>query len=64
MSPKGKLLMRLKHLWNEGKRWLVCGLQAVEGRMKTWTEPAPDRAIKGVVPATLVIQGEIRIGVV
>jgi hypothetical protein len=56
--------MRLKHLWNEGKRWLVRGLQAVEGRMKTWTEPAPDRAIKGVVPATLVIQGEIRIGVV
>jgi putative transposase len=41
--------MRLKHLWNEGKRWLVRGLQAVEGRMKTWTEPALDRAIKGVV---------------
>ena len=39
----------LKHLWNEGKKWLVRGFQAVERRVKTWTQPAPDRAIKGVV---------------
>jgi hypothetical protein len=41
--------MRLKHLWNKGKQRLVHGLQAVEVRMKTWTQPAPDRPIKGVV---------------
>ncbi len=41
--------MRLKYLWNKGKRWLVSGFQAVDKRVKTWTQPAPDRAIKGVV---------------
>jgi hypothetical protein len=29
--------------------WVVRGLEAVEGRVKTWTQPAPDRPIKGVV---------------
>ena len=41
--------MILKHLWNKGKPWVVRGLEAVEGRVKTWTQPAPDRPIKGVV---------------
>ena len=41
--------MRLKYLWNKGKQWLVRGLQAVDQRVKTWTQPVPDRAIKGVV---------------
>ena len=41
--------MRLKHLWNEGRQWLVRGLEAVETRVKTWTQPAPDRPVKGVV---------------
>jgi hypothetical protein len=41
--------MHLKHLRNEGKQRLVRGFQAVEAWVKTWTEPAPDRAIKGVV---------------
>ena len=41
--------MRLKYLWNNGKQWLVHGLQAVDKRTKSWTQPAPDRAIKGVV---------------
>ena len=41
--------MRLKYLWNKGKQWLVRGLQAVDQRIKSWTQPAPDRAIKGVV---------------
>jgi hypothetical protein len=41
--------MHLKHLRDEGKQQLVRGLQAVEAWVKTWTEPAPDRAIKGVV---------------
>jgi hypothetical protein len=40
--------MRLKYLWNNGKQWLVRGLQAVDQRVKSWTQPAPDRAIKGV----------------
>ncbi len=42
-------MMRLKHLWNKGKQWLVHEFQAVERRVKAWTQPAPDRAIKGVV---------------
>ena len=41
--------MCLKYLWNKGKPWLVRGFQAVDKRVKTWTQPAPDRAIKGVV---------------
>lgn len=41
--------MHLRHLWNEGKNWLVSGFQVLERRVKTWTQPAPDRAIKGVV---------------
>ncbi len=41
--------MILKHLWNQGKPWVVRGLEAVEGRVKTWTQSAPDRPIKGVV---------------
>jgi putative transposase len=40
--------MILKHLWNEGKQWVVRGLEAVEGRVKTWTQSAPDRPVKGV----------------
>jgi hypothetical protein len=41
--------MRLKYLWNKGKQRLVHGLQAVDKRVKSWTQPAPDRAVKGVV---------------
>jgi hypothetical protein len=41
--------MHLKHLWDEGKKWLSCRFQAVERRVITWSQPAPDRAIKGVV---------------
>ena len=41
--------MHLKYFWNKGKQWLVRGLQAVNQRVRTWTQPAPDRAIKGVV---------------
>jgi putative transposase len=41
--------MHLRYFWNKGKKWLVRGLQAVRRRIRTWTEPAPDRAIKGVV---------------
>ncbi|MBN1450516.1 MAG: hypothetical protein JW963_05820 [Anaerolineales bacterium] len=41
--------MNLKHLWNEGKPWVARGLEAVEVRVKTWTQPASDRPIKGVV---------------
>jgi hypothetical protein len=26
--PKGRLLMHLRHLWNQGKKRLVCGFQA------------------------------------
>jgi hypothetical protein len=38
-----------KHLWNTGKQRLVRGFQRVETRVKTWTQPAPDRTIQGVV---------------
>ena len=41
--------MHLKYRWNKGKQCLARGLQAVDKRVKTWTQPAPDRAIKGVV---------------
>jgi hypothetical protein len=41
--------MRLKYFWNKGKQWLVRGLQAVNQRVRTWTQPAPDHAIKGLV---------------
>ena len=46
---KGKLLMHLRYLWNEGKNWLASWFQVLERRVKTWTQPAPDHAIKGVV---------------
>ena len=41
--------MILKHLWNKGKPWVVRGLEAVEGRVKTWTQPAPDRAYESAL---------------
>jgi putative transposase len=41
--------MHLRHLWSVGKKWLVRGFQAVERRAINWTQPAPDRAVKGVV---------------
>lgn len=41
--------MRLKYFGNKGKQWLVYSLQAIEEQVKTWTQPAPDRAIKGIV---------------
>jgi putative transposase len=41
--------MHLRYLWNEGQKWLARGVQAVESQVKTWTQPAPDRAIKGEV---------------
>jgi hypothetical protein len=41
--------MHLKYFWNKGKQWLVLGLQAADQRVKSWTQPAPDRAIQGVV---------------
>jgi hypothetical protein len=41
--------MHLKYFWNKGKQGLVLGLQAVDQRVKSWTQPAPDRAIQGVV---------------
>jgi putative transposase len=41
--------MQLRHLWNEGKKWLARRFQAVERQVITWSQPAPDRAIKGVV---------------
>jgi hypothetical protein len=43
ISSKGNLLMRLNYFWNKGKQWLVRGLQAVNQRVKTWTQPSPDR---------------------
>jgi hypothetical protein len=39
--------MRLKHLWNEGKQWLIRRLETGEGWLKAWTQPAPDRPVKG-----------------
>ena len=41
--------MQLRHFWNEDKKWLARRFQAVERRVITWSQPAPDRAIKGVV---------------
>ncbi len=41
--------MRLKYFWNKGKPWVVRGLEAVETRVKTWTQPTSNGPIKGVV---------------
>jgi hypothetical protein len=51
--------MRLKYFWNKGKQWLVRGLHAVDQRVKSWTQPAPDRAIKGVVSDLFLSRKEL-----
>lgn len=41
--------MNWRQLWNASKQRVGYGFQCVEGQLKQWTKPAPDRQITGVV---------------